>query len=123
MLRRLLLVVVALLAATAGAHEMSMAEMELREISCGEFLWQWTASGNRPASEDLAPAWPGGCRADEVSVRCGEAGMTGSLSIEGVGKRYSAAMSRRSSAEGCGLCLAPRPLSASFERRSSPRWP
>lgn len=91
-LRRLLLVVCALLAGAAGAHEMSMAEMELREISRGEFLWQWTASGNRPASEDLAPAWPEGCRADETNLRCGEAGLTGTLSIEGVGKRYSAAM-------------------------------
>ena len=25
---------------------MTMAEMELRESSPGEFLWQWTASGN-----------------------------------------------------------------------------
>lgn len=91
-LRPLLLAALALGAGAASAHEMSMAEMELREISRGEFLWQWTASGNRPASEDLAPVWPAGCRADENTVRCGEAGLTGTLAIDGVGKRYSAAL-------------------------------
>lgn len=91
-LRHLLLVTLALIAAAAGAHEMSMAEMELRESSRGEFLWQWTASGNRPASEDLAPVWPEGCRADSNVLRCGAAGLQGTLSIEGVGKRYSAAL-------------------------------
>jgi hypothetical protein len=46
LLGRLLLV----LASTGAlAHEMSMAEMELRETHPGEFLWQWTASGSKPA--------------------------------------------------------------------------
>ncbi|MGH8575781.1 MAG: HupE/UreJ family protein [Gammaproteobacteria bacterium] len=90
--RILLLATPALLASRATAHEMSMAEMELRETSRGEFLWQWTASGNRPASEELTPVWPDGCRAEVTAVRCGEAGMRGRLAIEGVGKRYSAAL-------------------------------
>ena len=30
----------------AFAHEMTMAEMELRETRPGEFLWQWGASGS-----------------------------------------------------------------------------
>jgi len=92
LLRKLLSVALLLLAATAGAHEMSMAEMELREISRGEFLWQWTASGNLPAGQDLTPVWPDGCRGDANTVSCGSAGMTGALSVDGVGKRYSAAM-------------------------------
>jgi hypothetical protein len=82
----------ALLAGSVAAHEMSMAEMELRETSRGEFLWQWTASGNRPANEVLTPVWPESCSAEANVLRCGEAGLRGTLAIEGVGKRYSAAM-------------------------------
>ena len=88
----LLLAALALAGGAASAHEMSMAEMELRETSQGEFQWQWVASGNRPASQDLIPAWPEGCTADANVLRCGEAGLQGRLVIDGVGKRYSAAL-------------------------------
>jgi len=81
-----------LLAAACGAHEMSMAEMEVREISHGEFVWQWTASGTRPASEELAPRWPDPCRDDAGHLSCGAGGLAGKFSVDGVGKRYSAAM-------------------------------
>jgi hydrogenase/urease accessory protein HupE len=91
-LRILLAVTLALLASGTVAHEMSMAEMELREASRGEFLWQWTVSGSPPASEVLTPVWPEGCRAELNVLRCGEGGMHGTLAIEGVGKRYSAAL-------------------------------
>ena len=91
-LRGLLLTVLALLANALAAHEMSMAEMELRQISPREFLWQWTASGNRLASEALTPVWPEGCRTEENLLRCGEAGLRGTLAIKGMGRGYSAAM-------------------------------
>jgi hypothetical protein len=39
-------IAVALSAAPARAHEMTMAEMEVRETSPGEFLWQWSASSD-----------------------------------------------------------------------------
>lgn len=94
-----LFLALALLASAAAAHEMSMAEMELRQISHGEFVWQWTASGSRPASEELKPAWPEGCSVakdqegnESNLLRCGEAGLRGTMAVEGVGKRYSAAM-------------------------------
>jgi hydrogenase/urease accessory protein HupE len=64
----------------------------LRQISRSEFLWQWTASGSRPAGEVLKPVWPEGCNAEGNLLRCGEAGLRGKMTIEGVGKRYSAAM-------------------------------
>ena len=92
LLRGVLLAMLGLLAVAASAHEMSMAEMQLRETTRGEFLWQWTASEKRPASEDLTPVWPEGCHADANVLRCGAAGLRGSLSIDGVGKRYSAAL-------------------------------
>ena len=62
------LAALALLSSSAFAHEMTMAEMELRESSPGEFLWQWTASGNVPPSEELKLLWPHGCSADASVV-------------------------------------------------------
>jgi hydrogenase/urease accessory protein HupE len=90
----LLAAVVLLLAGIGGvcAHEISMAEIELRETAQGEFLWQWTASGNRPASDQLEPVWPAHCRADANVLRCGKQGLSGELSVAGVGKEYSAAL-------------------------------
>jgi hydrogenase/urease accessory protein HupE len=92
LLRGLILAATALLAGAAAAHEMSMAEMEVRELARGEFLWQWTASGARPANLELKPAWPDGCRAEQNLLRCGDAGLSGTLAVEGVGKSYSAAI-------------------------------
>lgn len=92
-LRRLMLAALALAAMAAHAHEMSIAEMELREVSRGEFIWQWTATDRRNGTEDLTPSWPEGCRADDANaLHCGDAGLTGPLSLDGVGKRYSAAL-------------------------------
>lgn len=81
-----------LTASFAQAHEMSMAEMELRETRPGEFLWQWGASGSRPIADELTPSWPDACRSEGSVLRCGQAGLSGVLSIDGVGKRYSAAL-------------------------------
>ena len=87
-----LMALLAVIAQPAAAHEMSMAEMQLRELSHGEFVWQWTATEKRPASEDLTPVWPSACRAEANALHCGDAGLQGTLAIQGVGKRYSAAM-------------------------------
>ncbi len=92
LLRGLLLSAVAWLSLGASAHEMSMAEMQMREMSRGEFFWQWAASEKRPAGEDLTPVWPAGCQAEGNVLHCGEGGMRGTLAVDGVGKRYSAAL-------------------------------
>ncbi|MEF7613251.1 HupE/UreJ family protein [Aquincola sp. MAHUQ-54] len=81
----------ALLAATASAHELSMAEMALRETSRGEFTWQWTAR-ERATTRDINPVWPAGCTAEGNFLHCGPGGLQGTLSVDGVGKRYSAAI-------------------------------
>lgn len=82
-----------LLASPARAHEMTMAEMEVREISPGEFMWQWSAANDkRPMGDDLVPHWPERCTAEPNLLHCGKDGLKGSLSIDGVGKRYSAAL-------------------------------
>lgn len=77
----------------ARAHEMSMAEMEVHETAPGEFLWLWSATNDkRPMGNDLTPHWPDGCAELPNALHCGSAGLKGTLSIEGVGKRYSAAL-------------------------------
>ncbi len=91
-LHLLLLAALACISSAAFGHEMSMAEMEVREASPGEFLWQWTASGNRAAGSELTPVWPAGCVAEANILRCGEAGLRGTLKVAGVGEFYSAAM-------------------------------
>jgi len=77
----------------AQAHEMTMAEMEVRETSPGEFFWQWSASNDkRPMGNDLIPHWPDSCESGPNVVHCGAQGLRGTFTIEGVGKRYSAAL-------------------------------
>jgi hypothetical protein len=80
--------------AAGHAHEMSMAEMEVRETAPGEFLWQWSAaSDKRPMGHDLLPRWPSPCSATGPNtLRCGSEGLKGALAVDGVGKRYSAAL-------------------------------
>ncbi len=83
----------AVLASPARAHEMSMAEMQLRQLPSGEFLWQWTASA-RSSDTPLRPVWPTNCREADGVLRCGEDGLTGTLGMEGVGKGVSAVLVR-----------------------------
>jgi hydrogenase/urease accessory protein HupE len=79
----------------AGAHEMSMAEMEIRELGgAGEYFWQWTSTGNNPVGEGVTPVWPPNCTAEMSQLHCGEAGLSGEIRVDGVGERYSAAIVR-----------------------------
>jgi hypothetical protein len=89
--RTLLLAVLALLSSTATAHEISMAELQVRETQPGQFLWNWTAA-SRGGTDELRVGWPDNCREGGGVVRCGEDGLKGTLAIKGIGKDYSAAM-------------------------------
>jgi hydrogenase/urease accessory protein HupE len=86
------LLLTTLLVGTAHSHELSMAEMDVRQLSAEQFVWHWSAGGKQPAAQELTPRWPEGCRAVEQTLSCGAAGLAGSLSIDGVGQRYSAAL-------------------------------
>jgi hydrogenase/urease accessory protein HupE len=89
----LLVFATSLLSGHARAHEMTMAEMEVRETSAGEFMWQWSATNDkRPMGNDLLPRWPDSCTAGPNVLHCGKGGLKGALAIEGVGQRYSAAI-------------------------------
>ena len=89
---RLIIAALALAGATAAAHELTMAEMQVREITRGEFAWQWTASEKKAPAQVLTPIWPQGCQADGNALHCGEGGLKGTLEIKGVGDQYSAAL-------------------------------
>jgi hydrogenase/urease accessory protein HupE len=79
-------------AGSAGAHEMSMAELEIHETARGDFRWQWGITERRPPSEVLTPRWPEACTVDQSVLHCGAAGLKGPFSIRGIGQAYSAAL-------------------------------
>lgn len=82
-------------AAGVSAHEMTMADLSLREVAPKEFVWGWGVPGkNTPISQDLTPVWPEGCVGDAKTVRCGERGLAGTLSVKGIGNKYSAVILR-----------------------------
>ena len=87
----LLLTLLAPWSAHLSAHEMTMAELELRESAKGEFLWTWVAN-EQPVADELSPRWPKACHADETVVHCGQAGLRGTLAVKGIGKSFSAAI-------------------------------
>lgn len=77
-------------AGPVSAHEISMAELQLREVSRGEFLWQWTA-GNRTGDGALKPRWPAHCQDGGAGVlHCGPDGLAGPFVMDGVGRDFSA---------------------------------
>ena len=87
-----LMLVLALLFGAAHAHEMTLAEMQVRETAPGQFLWLWTATNELAPGKDLQPLWPEGCNADQNTLRCGPGGLQGRLAMAGIGKAYSAAL-------------------------------
>ncbi len=91
--RLLLLTFAALWSAHLPAHEMTMAELELRETARGEFLWTWVASA-QPIAGELSVHWPAACQADESALHCGQAGLQGTLEVAGLGKSFSSAIVR-----------------------------
>ncbi len=95
--RRLLWVWLAALSGLSmhvSAHEMSMADLTLRETGSGEFFWGWGVPGkNKPVAEDLTPLWPEGCVGTGQIVNCPK-GLVGNLSVQGVGQAYSAVIVR-----------------------------
>jgi hypothetical protein len=94
------LTVLALLwAGLCTAHEMSMAEVELRQTGPAEFLWNWGA-GNRTGETVLQPLWPEGCIDDAGVLRCGAAGLAGRMGMAGVGQKFSAVLVRVHWADG-----------------------
>jgi hydrogenase/urease accessory protein HupE len=75
------------------AHEMSIAELEARETSPGEWLWIWAATNDqRPSMENIKVHWPESCTVEPNALHCGDRGLKGTFTIDGVGKFYSAVL-------------------------------
>lgn len=86
----LLALLLALLPAVAPAHELSIAELNLRERIPGEFQWHWGTGGiGRQPREELNLRWPDGCTVDLDRIDCPQ-GMDGMVDVEGLGNVYSA---------------------------------
>lgn len=76
----------------ARAHELSIAEIALREVAPGQFLWSWGQGGlARQPADVLTPRWPEGCRAEGDLLSCVD-GLRGEVRVDGIGEDYSALM-------------------------------
>lgn len=80
------------LAGLAHAHEMSIAELQVREVAPGRFVWQWGPGEKRAPADELVPRWPEPCTAQGPALDCGAQGFKGTLAVDGVGRGFSAAL-------------------------------
>ncbi|NCW32235.1 MAG: HupE/UreJ family protein [Betaproteobacteria bacterium] len=89
----LLFPVLWLLPTALHAHEATMVDLRVRELAPGDFIWTWgIPSKGRPVSEDLSIRWPSQCEVKGQAMRCGSTGLDGMMTIDGVGRSYSAVM-------------------------------
>lgn len=82
-----------LVSAPVSAHETPIALLKLREIQPGTFVESWTYS-SAVNPEAPTPVYPDHCMHEPPKVICGEQGLLGPLTFEGLGERYSAAVVR-----------------------------
>lgn len=86
------------IATPLAAHEPSLAVLELREIGpVGHYLGEWPLP---PTEPDLKPIFPPQCTWTPPELNCGEKGLIGRLSFEGLGVNQSATMIRVFPKEG-----------------------
>jgi len=78
------------LPAPVVAHELSMADLLVREVAKGDYTVQWGPGEKSAPADSLQPQWPDHCQAAGNSLHCGPQGLAGTVSIDGVGKRFSA---------------------------------
>jgi hydrogenase/urease accessory protein HupE len=88
----LLLTGALMLTGAARAHEITLAQLDLRETSPGQFIVQWGVGERRAPADEITVDWPRDCRAEEALLSCGAEGLSGAVSMQGVGKSYSAVM-------------------------------
>jgi hydrogenase/urease accessory protein HupE len=88
----LLAVLASLGTAPVRAHELSMAELLVREVARGEFVVQWGPGEKSMPADSLTPQWPEPCQLEGSTLRCGVHGLAGTLGMKGVGDRFSAVL-------------------------------
>jgi hypothetical protein len=80
------------------AHEPSIAVMDLRQMgTVGHYLGEWTLP---PVDETLKPIFPEQCTWMPPELDCGDLGLVGKISFEGLGSKQSATMIRVIPKEG-----------------------
>lgn len=104
----------ALLPATASAHDTSVTVVELSEVREGRFTVRVTAA-RAMSNERPQPVFPAHCTFEDPILECGEDGLSGTLSLEGLGARQSAAMFRIRSASGETQVYTVTPSAPSIE--------
>jgi hypothetical protein len=94
-MRYLILLVVSLCASLSAAHEMTLSELTIKEFAPSEYIWSWGAGAKgRPVAEDLQVSFPSHCTVDPRIIRCPNKGLSGEISIKGLGESYSATLLR-----------------------------
>ncbi|MEO1234291.1 MAG: HupE/UreJ family protein [Myxococcota bacterium] len=83
----------------ARGHDTSVTVVELAEARPGRFTVRITAA-RAMSNERPKPVFPGHCTFDEPILDCGQEGLEGALSLEGLGAKQSAAMFRVRFASG-----------------------
>lgn len=81
----------ALACSAAGAHEFTLAELELQENAAGSFSWQWAPGSARPEASEVQLSWPAGCATQPGLARCTN-GLKGNFGLKGLGQRYAGAV-------------------------------
>jgi hypothetical protein len=84
-------------AAPVTAHEPTIAVLELQDQGKGHYLGNWTLP---PVDMNLKPIFPPQCNWTPPELNCGERGLVGRLSFEGLGSKQSATMIRVVSRSG-----------------------
>lgn len=83
------------LSQTARAHETTIVDLRVQEVAPGDYIWSWgVPAKGKPVNEDLRIDWPSSCESRGQGLRCGAAGLAGTVTINGVGKAYSAVLMR-----------------------------
>jgi len=95
-LARFVLVALAVLAIENGsrpaaAHEASMAVMVVREVAPGTYMTNWSLE---PTISGVRPTFPAHCQWTPPDLVCGERGLSGRVTVEGLGANQSAMMLR-----------------------------
>jgi hypothetical protein len=75
----------------AVAHETPIALLTLSERQAGLYNVEWTYSSSTNQFPPT-PIFPAHCQYDYPRLQCGEAGLHGTLALEKLGERYSAAV-------------------------------
>lgn len=85
------LLMMALAAAPALAHEPTIATLDLAEVSPGVFLARW---GDPTAAKQILPLFPPQCLFDPPRLDCGKDGLNGTIEFAGAGAQLSAMLLR-----------------------------